>query len=83
MLLDVCVGSSILGSVGPLASWRTIRALRVARLTPIVLPCDVEGDVPHSPVCVRVCVCVRLCVCVCVCGAGAGGREIDRAREGR
>ena len=42
-----------------------MRALRVAILTPIVLPCDVEGDVPHSPVCV--------CVCVCVC--------VERKRE--
>ena len=71
----MCVSSFILGSAGPLASWWTTRALRVAILTPIVLPCEVEGDVPHSPVCV--------CVCVWVSGAGEGGREKDRAREGR
>ena len=74
MLLDVCVGSSILGSVGPLASWRTIRALRVARLTPIVLPCEVEGDVPHSPVCV--------CVGGCLEREREGERKIERGREG-
>jgi hypothetical protein len=70
----MCVSSFILGSAGPIASWWTTRALRVAILTPIVLPCDVEGDVPHSPVCV--------CVCGCLEREREGERKIERGREG-